>query len=140
MAEHMLKMVGLSKDRVQALLSGGSAKRPKSPSDYSGTSGLQRHDRVAKAYEMVKAGAVVATACQSWGVRIAEVDQFARTNGQPLVGTYHARSESKSRIGYELAIKDGIQKAVKDAGVTREAIYAYARRYRLPPPERAKFL
>jgi hypothetical protein len=140
MAEHMLKMVGLSKDRVQALLSGGSAKRPKSPSDYSGTSGLQRHDRVAKAYEMVKAGAIVATACQSWGVRIAEVDQFARTNGQPLVGTFHARSESKSRIGYELAIKDGIQKAVKDAGVTREAIYAYARRYRLPPPERAKFL
>jgi hypothetical protein len=89
---------------------------------------------------MVKAGAVVATACQSWGVRIAEVDQFARTNGQPIVGTFHARSESKSRIGYELAVKDGMQKAVKDAGVTREAIYAYARRYRLPPPERAKFL
>jgi len=140
MAEHMLKMVGLSKDRVQALLSGGSARRPKVPSDYSDNSGLKRHDRVAKAYEMVRAGAVVATACQSWGVRIAEVDQFARTNGQPLVGTFHARSESKSRVGYELAVKDGIQKAVKDAGVTREAIYAYARRYRLPPPERAKFL
>lgn len=140
MAEHMLKMVGLSKDRVQALLSGGSAKRPKHPSDYTDNAGLKRHDRVAKAYEMVKAGAVVATACQSWGVRIAEVDQFAKTNGHPLVGTFHARSESKSRIGYELAVKDGMQKAVKDAGVTREAIYAYARRYRLPPPERAKFL
>jgi hypothetical protein len=139
MAEHMLKMVGLSKDRVQALLSGGSARRPKPPSAYTDNSGLKRHDRVAKAYEMVKAGAVVATACQSWGVRIAEVDQFARTNGQPIVGTFHARSESKSRIGYELAVKDGMQKAVKDAGVTREAIYAYARRYRLPPPERAKF-
>ena len=140
MAEHMLKMVGLSKDRVQALLSGGSAKRPKFPSDYTDTNGLKRHDRVAKAYEMVKAGAVVATACQSWGVRIAEVDQFAKTNNQPLVSTYHARSESKSRVGYELAIKVGMQKAVKDAGVTREAIYAYARRYRLPPPERARFL
>jgi hypothetical protein len=140
MAEHMLKMVGLSKDRVQALLYGGEAKRPKSPSNYEHTSGLKRHDRAAKAYEMVKAGAVVATACQSWGVRIAEVDQFAKTNGQPLVGTFHARSESKSRVGYELAIKVGMQKAVKDAGVTREAIYAYARRYRLPPPERAKFV
>jgi hypothetical protein len=140
MAEHMLKMVGLSKDRVQALLSGGPVKRPKPASDYTDTSFLKRHDRVAKAYEMVKAGAVVATACQSWGVRIAEVDQFARTNGQPIVGTFHARSESKSRIGYELAVKDGMQKAVKDAGVTRESIYAYARRYRLPPPERAKFL
>jgi len=139
MAEHMLKMVGLSKDRVQALLSGGPVKRPKPASAYTDNSDLKRHDRVAKAYEMVKAGAVVATACQSWGVRIAEVDQFARTNGQPIVGTFHARSESKSRIGYELAVKDGMQKAVKDAGVTREAIYAYARRYRLPPPERAKF-
>ena len=140
MAEHMLKMVGLSKDRVQALLSGGPVKRPKPASDYTDTSFLKRHDRVAKAYEMVKAGAVVATACQSWGVRIAEVDQFARTNGHPLVGAFHARSESKSRIGYELAIKEGMQKAAVMAGVTREAIYAYARRYRLPPPERAKFV
>jgi hypothetical protein len=139
MAEHMLKMVGLSKDRVKALISGGVAPRLKSSIGYKSDADLKRHERTAKAYEMVKAGAAVATACQSWGVRIEEVDQFARTNGFPPVGTFHVRSESKSRIGYELAIKEGIQKAVKEASVTREAIYAYARRYRLPPPERAKF-
>ena len=137
MAEHMLKMVGLSRDRVQSLLSGGGSAKNKSY--LAGTNELKRHDRVAKAYDMVKAGSPVSTACQSWGVRINEVDQFALTNGFPAIGAFHVRSDSKSRVGYELACKDGMQNAVKEAGVTREAIYAYARRYRLPPPERARF-
>lgn len=139
MAEHMLKMVGLSREKVQSLLSGGSAHKPMAAVGCEKQPSLKRHDRISKAYEMVRKGASVSTACQSWGVRIGEIDQFAKTNSLPLVGTYHARSDSKSRIGYDIACKEGMAKAVAEAGVTREAIYAYARRYRLLPPERAKF-
>ena len=139
MAEHMLRMVGLSREKVQSLLSGASAPKFKSPLGYDKHTELKRWERVARAYDMVKKGASVSVVCQSWGVRIKEVDQFAKTNGFPCVGNYHARSESKSRKGYDIACKDGMAKAVAEAGVTREAIYAYARRYRLLSPERARY-
>jgi DNA-binding phage protein len=139
MAEHMLRMVGLSREKVQSLLSAGSAPKFKSPLGYDKHTELKRWERVARAYDMVKKGASVSVVCQSWGVRIREVDQFAKTNGFPSVGNFHARSDSKSRKGYDIACKDGMAKAVAEAGVTREAIYAYARRYRLLSPERARF-
>ena len=80
MAEHMLKMVGLSRERVQSLLYGAPAPQSRRSVGYTRQTELKRHDKVAKAYEMVQRGASVATACQSWGVRIYELDQFAKTN------------------------------------------------------------
>jgi DNA-binding phage protein len=139
MSEHMLKMVGLSREKVQSLLSGKGAPQLKSSIGYTKQTELKRHDKVAKAYEMIRRGSSVATACQSWGVRIYEVDQFAKTNNLPNVGTYHSRTESLSTKGYEIAAKEGMAKAVATVGVTRESIYAYARRYRLPSPMRARF-
>lgn len=136
MADHMLKMVGLSKERVQTLLYG--SPKNKVQVCYEKQTDLKRWERIERAYDMIKKGSHVSTACQSWGVRISEVDQFAKTNGFPTVGNYHARSDSRSRKGYDVACKDGMVKAVADAGVTREAIYAYARRYRLLSPERAR--
>jgi len=139
MSEHMLKMVGLSREKVQSLLAGKGAPQLKSSIGYTKQTELKRHDKVAKAYEMVRRGASVATACQSWGVRNYELDQFAKTNKLPDVGTFHSRTESLSTKGYEIAAKEGMAKAVATVGVTRESIYAYARRYRLPSPERARF-
>lgn len=139
MAEHMLKMVGLSREKVKSLLSGVPAPQSRLSGNYTKQTELKRHDKIAKAYEMVQRGASVATACQSWGVRIYELDQFAKTNKLPDVGTYHTRTESLSTKGYEVAVKEGMAKAVATVGVTRESIYAYARRYRLPSPERARF-
>lgn len=139
MSDHMLKMVGLSREKVQSLLSGGGAPQSKKSVGYTKHTEPKRHEKIAKAYEMVRRGASVATACQSWGVRIAEVDQFAKTNDLPNVGTYHIRTESLSTKGYEIAAKEGMAKAVAATGITREAIYAYARRYRLPSPMRARF-
>lgn len=139
MAEHMLKMVGLSREKVQSLLAGGQAPQSKRSMGFTKQTELQRHDKVAKAYDMVRNGASVSVACQSWGVRICEVDHFARTNSLPPVGTYHSRTDSLSTKGYELACKEGMAKAVATIGVTRESIYAYARRYRLPSPMRARF-
>jgi DNA-binding phage protein len=139
MSEHMLKMVGLSREKVQSLLAGKGAPQLKSSIGYTKQTELKRHDKVAKAYEMVRRGASVATACQSWGVRNYELDQFAKTTKLPDVGTFHSRTESLSTKGYEIAAKEGMAKAVATVGVTRESIYAYARRYRLPSPERARF-
>lgn len=139
MAEHMLKMVGLSREKVQSLLAGGLAPQSKQAGGYTKQTEPKRHEKVAKAYEMVRRGASVAIACCSWGVRIYELDQFAKTNNLPNIGTYHSRTDSLSTKGYEIACKEGIAKAVATVGVSRESIYAYARRYRLPSPMRARF-
>lgn len=139
MAEHMLKMVGLSREKVQSLLAGGQAPQSKREGGYTKQTEPKRHEKIAKAYEMVRRGSSVATACCSWGVRIYELDQFAKTNNLPNVGTYHSRTDSLSTKGYEIAAKEGMAAAVAATGITREAIYAYARRYRLPSPMRARF-
>lgn len=130
----MLKMVGLSKDRVQALL--GAVQKP---DDVKGGFSQRKASRLHCAYDMVSKGSPVSTACQSWGVKMSELLDYVKANDLPSMPAIISRASCRSRLGYEHACKYGMKQAVEVHKVSREAIFAYARRYKLPTPGRARY-
>lgn len=133
MAEHLLKVCGLTKDQVAALVGGSQTEHPRTMKF-----GLEKKTRVSKAYDMVVKGSTVSAACQSWGVTVKAFNEFAMTNNLPLASSYRA-SPCRSEQAWKDAQTMGVREACKKNNVSRFAMYAYARRYGLPTPLRAKY-
>lgn len=133
MSDHLLRMVGLSKDKVQQMMS-----QRKTVIDAASFDAI-KSKKVKHAYQMVVKGSSVATACQSWGVNVKEFNAFAMENKLPLASNYIQRNPSKSQAAYEDAFSMGVQPACRKHGVSRYAMYAYARRYGLETPTRARY-
>lgn len=134
MSEHLLRMCGLTKEQVANMTKPEKREHPRAVKY-----GYAKPKRTEAAYNMVQKGSSVSSACQSWGVNLGEFNAYALAHGLPLASAYIKANPSKSQLAYEDAKQIGVTPACKKHGVTRFAMYAYARRYGLETPTRARF-
>lgn len=134
MSDHLLRMCGLTKDKVQSMMSKVAVRQPSRNSAFMN----DKHNRLRCAYEMIKSGKRIDKAAVSYCVSVKDITLFAKQNNLttptdipgviPMCKSYQA---------YCKALQIGVSKASREIGVSRRAVYAFAERYDLETPYRA---
>jgi len=133
MSEHLLKLCGLTKDKVSAMMK-DTHKHPSRNHNYMG----DRDKRIKCAYEMIKSGARIDKAAIAFSISVNEITMYAKKNNLiPPIDIPNAVPPCKSYKGWTLSMAIGVSKASRKVGVSRRAIYSFAERYDLPTPCRS---
>lgn len=130
MSEHLLKLCGLTKDKVSAMMK----KTDKHPS--RNHKFLENRDkRIKCAYEAIKSGARIDKAAVVFCISVNEITLYAKKNKLIApIDIPNAVPPCKSYKGWTMSMSIGVSAAAKKIGVSRRAIYSFAERYDLPTP------
>lgn len=133
MSDTLLKYVGLTKEQVENMMG--------KPKEYVPETGVKYNwnTRIRKAYDMIKAGGAPYKAAMSWNVPVIAITKYAYDNKLKHPLDYsNGVTTCKSYEGYKLAMTVGVSEAARQVGVSRRAIYSFAKRYNLDTPLRAR--
>ena len=140
----------ISPDRVRQLMAAMQPSKVVAP-----VVRITNATKIANAYEMIrKTGCTLTAASNSLKVSIKNIIKHAEEHNLPFLWKdrgleaaakkivveerfRNIRFGLKARVAYELAFKEGVSKACKMVGTSREGVYAYCRRHKLETPLRA---
>ena len=130
MHDQLLRMCGLTKEQVQAMMT-SQKKHPSRNASFIN----DKPSRLKFAYEMIASGVKIEKAAMSWCVSVNDITMYAKKNKltAPL-DMPGVIPISKSYKAWSLSRAIGVSKAAREIGVSRRAIYAFAQRYNLTTP------